>query len=52
VLRDSEGKRRKSVMQAKADSRLVSKLQAESLKVHGDAPGHTEEGPGKRKKGK
>jgi acid phosphatase family membrane protein YuiD len=52
VLRDSKGKRRKSVTQAKADARMVSKLQKESLKVHGDPPGHSEEGPGKRKKGK
>jgi len=52
MLRDSKGKRRKSVTQAKADSRLVSKLQAESLRVRGDPPGHSEEGAGKTKKGK
>jgi hypothetical protein len=38
MLRDTKGKRRKSSKQAKADreSLLLSKLQAESLKVHGD----------------
>jgi hypothetical protein len=52
VLRDSKGKRRKSVTQAKADVRAVSKLQKESLKAHGDRPGHSDEGASKRKKGK
>ena len=38
VLRDSEGKRRKKTDQARSDreAKLLSKLQAESLKVHGD----------------
>jgi acid phosphatase family membrane protein YuiD len=52
VLRDAKGKRLKSATQAKAEARLISKLQKESLKVHGDPPGHSEEGAGKRKKGK
>jgi len=41
VLRDSKGKRRKSLTQAKADARVVSQLQKESLKAHGDPPGQT-----------
>jgi hypothetical protein len=38
MMRDSKGKRRKSAKQAKSDrdALLVSKLQTESLKVHGD----------------
>jgi len=52
VLRDNKGKRRKSVTQGKADARVVSKLQKESLKAHRDPPGHSEEGAGKRKKDK
>jgi hypothetical protein len=38
VLRDSKGKRRKSSQQGKEDREalLLSKLQAESLKAHGN----------------
>jgi len=38
VMRDSKGKRRKPIDKPKSDreTRLLSKLQNESLKVHGD----------------
>jgi hypothetical protein len=46
-----QGKRRKSSKQAKADheARLQSKLQAESLKVHGEPLGPPKNAPGKTK---
>lgn len=50
VIRDSKGKRRKSAKQAKADreASLLSKLQAESLKVHGDPLAPPKKTPGKK----
>lgn len=49
VLRDAHGKRRKSATQAKAEARLVSKLQKESLKVHGDPLDMRTKAPAKKK---
>jgi hypothetical protein len=54
VKRDSKGKPRKRASSAKAkdaETRLFSKLQTESLKVHGD-PLDTPKKAGAKKKGK
>jgi hypothetical protein len=51
VIRDSKGKRRKSPKQAKEDREvlLISKLQTESLKVHGDPLDLPKTAPAKKK---
>jgi len=51
VIRDSKGKRRKSPKQAKEDREvlLISKLQTESLKVHGDPLDTPKKAPAKKK---
>jgi hypothetical protein len=51
VLRDSKGQRRKSSKQAKEDREalLLSKLQAESLKAHGDPMDTPKKAPAKKK---
>jgi hypothetical protein len=52
VIRDSKGKHRKSAKQPKQDleaARLASKLQTESLKVHGDPLDPPKKAPAKKK---
>ena len=51
VLRDSKGKRSKSSKQAKGDREalLASKLQKESLKVHGEPLDPPKTAPAKQK---
>jgi hypothetical protein len=51
VLRDSKGKRLKRTDRPKNDpeTKLLSKLQAESLKVHGDPRDPPKQPPAKKK---
>jgi hypothetical protein len=54
VVRDNKGKPRKRAKgpvdtMPRADERLISKLQAESLKVHGDPLDPPKKAPAKKK---